>query len=193
MARKQLGLFGADPGWPAGFRYQAELVDLTEEESLLQRVKELPFKEFEFQGFVGKRRTVSYGWHYDFNERALKKAEDIPEFLLGLREKAAGFAGLGAERLQQVLVIEYGPGASIGWHKDKVVFGEVVGISLLSSCRFRFRRKAGTVWERVSLTAEPRSAYLLSGSARSEWEHSIPAVDTLRYSVTFRNLRDSTS
>ena len=90
MARKQLGLFGADPGWPAGFRYQAELVDLTEEESLLQRVKELPFKEFEFQGFVGKRRTVSYGWHYDFNDRALKKAEDIPDFLLGENAARSG-------------------------------------------------------------------------------------------------------
>jgi alkylated DNA repair dioxygenase AlkB len=191
MAKKQLALFGADPGWPEGFRYQADLVDAAEEDALLQRLRGLPFKEFEFQGFIGKRRTVSYGWHYDFNQRALGKAEDIPDFLLRLREKAAVFAGLTAERLQQVLVIEYGPGASIGWHRDKAVFGEVVGISLLSSCRFRLRRKSGTTWERVSLTAEPRSAYLLSGPARSEWEHSIPAVGALRYSVTFRNLRDS--
>jgi len=193
VAKKQLGLFGAEPGWPEGFRYQADLVHPTEEEALLQRVKELPFKEFEFQGFIGKRRTVSYGWHYDFNDRRLREAEDIPAFLLSLRAKAAGFAGLAPERLQQVLVIEYGPGASIGWHRDKAVFGEVVGISLLSSCRFRFRRQAGSGWERVSLIAEPRSAYLLSGAARTEWEHSIPAVDALRYSVTFRNLRDSTS
>jgi alkylated DNA repair dioxygenase AlkB len=96
-----------------------------------------------------------------------------------------------ASRFQQALVIEYGPGASIGWHRDKAVFGEVIGISLLSSCRFRFRRKSGSSWERVSLTAEPRSAYLLSGPSRTEWEHSIPAVDELRYSVTFRNLRST--
>ncbi|HSJ76270.1 MAG TPA: hypothetical protein VK899_08835, partial [Gemmatimonadales bacterium] len=68
--------------------------------------------------------------------------------------------------------------------------GEVIGISLLSSCRFRFRRKAGPGWERVSLIAEPRSAYLLSGASRTEWEHSIPAVDSLRYSITFRNFRE---
>jgi alkylated DNA repair dioxygenase AlkB len=71
------------------------------------------------------------------------------------------------------------------------VFGEVIGISLLSPCVFRLRRKSGGAWDRVSITAEPRSAYLLSGEARSEWEHSIPAVDALRYSVTYRNLRDS--
>ena len=190
MARKQLALFGKSETWPEGFRYQANVVPPDEEEALLEQVRGLPFKEFEFQGFVGKRRTVSYGWRYDFNERALQKADDIPAFLHSLRERAGAFAGLPASQFQQVLVIEYGPGASIGWHRDKAVFGEVIGISLLSSCRFRFRRKAGSGWERVSLVAEPRSAYLLSGPARSEWEHSIPAVDRLRYSITFRNFRE---
>jgi alkylated DNA repair dioxygenase AlkB len=191
MPRKQLTLFKADQAWPEGFRYRADLVPPEQEESLLQRVRELPFKEFEFQGFVGKRRTVSYGWHYDFNDRVLRQAEDLPPFLFSLRETAADFAGMAASRLQQVLVTEYTAGASIGWHRDKAVFGEVIGISLLSSCRFRFRRKAGSTWERVSLTAERRSAYLLSGPSRTEWEHSIPAVEALRYSITFRNLRES--
>jgi alkylated DNA repair dioxygenase AlkB len=190
VPRKQLTLFGGDPGWPDGFRYQPDVVPPDQENALLERLRGLPFKEFEFQGFVGKRRTVSYGWHYDFNDRVLRKADDIPPFLLSLRDRAAEFAGMDPKRLQQVLVIEYGPGASIGWHRDKPVFGEVIGISLLSSCRFRLRRKAGSGWERVSLTAEPRSAYLLSGPSRSEWEHSIPAVESLRYSVTFRNLRE---
>jgi len=190
MPRKQLTLLGGDQAWPEGFRYRPDLVSPEQEEALLQRVRELPFKEFEFQGFVGKRRTVSYGWHYDFNDRVLRKAEDLPPFLLSLREAAADFAGMAASRFQQVLVTEYTAGASIGWHRDKAVFGEVIGISLLSSCRFRFRRKAGTTWERVSLTAERRSTYLLDGPSRTEWEHSIPAVEALRYSVTFRNLRE---
>jgi alkylated DNA repair dioxygenase AlkB len=191
MAKKQLTLFGADPVWPEGFKYEAELVQPAQEQTLLEKIRELPFKEFEFQGFIGKRRVVSYGWKYDFNERVLREAQDIPEFLLELRSAAGNFAGMPPDRLQQVLVTEYGPGASIGWHRDKPMFGEVVGISLLSSCRFRFRRKSGPAWERVSLIAEPRSAYLLSGPSRTEWEHSIPEVDALRYSVTFRNFRDS--
>ena len=154
------------------------------------QIRELPFRDFEFHGYTGKRRVVSFGWKYDFSGRTLLKADDIPEFLLSLREAAAEFAGLRPDALQQALVTEYGPGAAIGWHRDKSVFGEVVGISLLASCVFRLRRAVNDKWERVNIVAEPRSAYLLSGASRTEWEHSIPPVDALRYSVTYRNLRE---
>jgi len=109
--------------------------------------------------------------------------------LIDRATEAARFAGLAPTALQHVLVMEYGAGAAIGWHRDKAVFGEIVGVSLRSACTFRLRRAVGSSWERVSLIAESRSAYLLSGAARSEWEHSIPAVDELRYSVTYRRLR----
>jgi alkylated DNA repair dioxygenase AlkB len=93
--------------------------------------------------------------------------------------------------LQQALVTEYAPGAGIGWHRDKAMFGDVIGLSLLSPCIFRLRRRAGPRrWERASVTAEPRSAYLLRGASRTEWEHSIPPVAELRYSITFRNFRE---
>jgi alkylated DNA repair dioxygenase AlkB len=191
MPENQLKLFSAGHRLPEGFRYQADVLSPDDELELLQRIRKLPFQEFQFQGYVGKRRVVSYGWQYDFNQRVLREADDIPPFLLTLRETAAAFAGMPPAKLQQVLVTEYDAGAGIGWHRDKAVFGEVVGISLLSSCRFRLRRKVGTTWERVSLTAEPRSAYLLSGPSRTEWEHSIPEVDRLRYSITFRNFREA--
>jgi alkylated DNA repair dioxygenase AlkB len=177
------------PALPEGFKYEADLVSAEEERALVAAFADLPFRDFEFQGYVGKRRVVSFGWQYDFNTRELRRTDDMPAFLLPLRDKAAAFAGLAGAALQHVLITEYGPGAAIGWHKDKAVFGEVVGISLLSPCNFRFRRKAGTKWERASLIAEPRSAYLLRGASRTDWEHSIPAVEQLRYSITFRNLR----
>jgi len=192
MSEKQLKLFGGEgTTLPEGFRYQPDVLSPNEEHELLERVRELPFKEFQFQGYVGKRRVVSFGWQYDFNERALRKADDMPPFLLSLRETAAAFAGMSPAQLQQVLVTEYDAGAGIGWHRDKAIFGEVIGISLVSACRFRLRRKVGSTWERAAIIAQPRSAYLLSGPARSEWEHSIPEVDTLRYSVTFRNFRSA--
>lgn len=183
-------LFGGTPALPEGFRYQDDVLPAAEERALIERFASLPFKEFEFHGFLGKRRTVSFGWRYDFNGGGLTKTDDLPDFLRGVRERAARFAGMRPEALQQVLLIEYGPGAAIGWHRDRPVFGNVVGLSLLSSCTFRLRRKLGTRWERASLIAQPRSAYLLSGPSRTEWEHSIPAVEALRYSVTFRNFRD---
>ena len=176
---------------PEGFRYRPELIGPADEAALIARVRGLPFREFEFHGYTGKRRTVSFGWHYDFSGRQLRKADDIPEFLLPLRVHAAAFAGLESSALRHVLVTEYGPGAGIGWHRDKSVFGETVGVSLLSPCALRLRRKVGERrWERTNVEAEQRSAYLLSGPARAEWEHSIPSVDALRYSITFRNLRE---
>ena len=192
MANPRLSSREAAPKLPEGFRYRPELIGPDDEAALLARVRGLPFREFEFHGYTGKRRTVSFGWHYDFTGRQLRKADEIPDFLLPLRRMAAAFADMEPEEFQHVLVIEYGAGAGIGWHRDKAVFGEVVGVSLLSPCVFRLRRKVGErKWERANLAVEPRSAYHLSGPARSVWEHSIPQAEELRYSVTFRTLREA--
>jgi alkylated DNA repair dioxygenase AlkB len=185
---KHSDLFENATKLPEGFRYTPDLLSPAEEDSLIGELRTLPFKEFEFHGFLGKRRVVSFGWRYDFTGAGLQETDDMPSFLLPIRERAAGFAGLSTDSLQQVLLTEYRPGAAIGWHKDRSVFGQVVGISLLSSCTFRLRRKASEGWERASLQLVPRSAYLLQGPVRSDWEHSIPAVEHLRYSITFRNI-----
>lgn len=174
---------------PEGFKYVEELVLPELEAELIREIGRLPLKVFEFQGYTGQRRVVSYGWHYDFGSLSLNRADSVPSFLESLRARAAAFAGLSADSLAHVLVTEYTPGAPIGWHRDKPAFEDVIGISLGSACRFRFRRKNGMSWERYSLTLEPRSVYLLRGPARTDWEHSIPAVEDLRYSITFRSLR----
>jgi alkylated DNA repair dioxygenase AlkB len=191
MDLSQPDLFQASPALPEGFRYRPDFLTAAEEHDLVERFADLPFKEFEFRGSRGNRRVLSFGWQYDFNRMELLRTEDMPAFLLSLRERAARFAGLEASEFQHVLLTEYAAGAGIGWHRDKLMFAEVVGISLGSPCVFRFRRKAGAKWERASVVTEPRSAYLLQGPSRTEWEHSIPAVDSLRYSITFRNFKPS--
>jgi len=191
MPPRQLSFLDTGASTPPGFRYQADLLSPDEERDLVQRFADLPFRAFEFHGYLGKRRVLSFGSKYDFNTGALRESEPMPAFLAPVRERATSFAGLPPSALQQVLLTEYAPGAGIGWHKDKTVFGDVVGISLLSACTFRFRRKARDSWERASFVAEPRSAYLLHGPARTEWEHSISAVDALRYSITFRTFKEA--
>jgi len=163
---------------------------LGDERRLLDRLVDLSYKKFQFHGFEGKRRVVSFGWRYDFSEHKAIPADPIPDFLLGLYYKIQAVSGFAVPDLAQVLVTEYAPGAPIGWHKDRPFFGDVMGLSLASACTFRLRKpRAEGKWERVSLRLEPRSAYLLKGVARREWEHSIPPVEFLRYSITFRNLQ----
>ena len=189
VTRAHPDLFDRGDKLPSGFRYALDLIEAKEEDVLLERIPSLPFREFEFQGFLGKRRVVSFGWRYDFNGGGFEKIDAIPAFLLPLRAKAAEFSDLSPDAIEHALITEYRPGATIGWHKDRPVFEDVIGISLAAPCNFRFRRKAGETWERRSLVLAPRSVYLLRGSSRTEWEHSIPGLDTLRYSVTFRTLK----
>ncbi len=177
------------PTPPAGFKYQAELVTRDEETALIDEIRLLPLKEFEFHGYLGKRRTASFGWRYDFAGASLNEADPLPEFVLPLRARAAEFAGLAPEKLVHALFTEYSPGTPIGWHRDKSVFGDVIGISLLSPCTFRFRRSTAAGWERYTYEPKPRSGYLLRGPARTDWEHSIPPVAELRYSIAFRTLK----
>jgi alkylated DNA repair dioxygenase AlkB len=180
--------FAAPKPLPEGFAYHRDVLSIEEEEALARELGALPFKPFDFQGFLANRQVVSFGYRYDYDRRAVVEAAPLPAFLIPLRWKVAELFDRPADAFRQILINEYRPGAGIGWHRDKAQFDEVVGVSLLHPCVLRFRRKAGATWGRVSLTVEPRSAYLLSGPARTMWEHSIPALDRLRYSITLRTL-----
>jgi alkylated DNA repair dioxygenase AlkB len=183
---EQGDLFAA-PSWPEGFAYRDEAITPDEERALAEQFARLPLAPFAFHGFLGRRRVVSYGWRYDYAGRALRPSDEIPGLLLPLRERAAEIAGVAAQSLQQVLVTEYAPGAAIGWHRDKPMFEEVVAFSFLAPCTLRLRRRRDDGWDRRSIELRPRSAYLLRGPSRRDWEHSIPPVGQLRFSLTFRN------
>jgi alkylated DNA repair dioxygenase AlkB len=172
-----------------GFRYAPDLFSPAAERGFVAQFETLPFKPFEFHGYQGNRRIVSYGYRYDYAGRTLRASEAMPEFLAPLREVASLFSGIAADKLEQALVTEYAPGAGIGWHRDKPMFEDVVALSFLSPCVLRLRRQEGTGWLRQSALIAPRSGYLLHGSVRSEWEHSIVPMDVPRYSVTFRSFR----
>jgi alkylated DNA repair dioxygenase AlkB len=186
----QLDLFGRSTPLPEGFRYSPDVLTREQEAHILEQVRSLDLRPFEFHAYTGLRRVASFGWRYDYANRRAVPADEPPAFLLALRDIAAVFADVDAVALRQVLVTEYAPGAGIGWHRDKADFGDVIGVSLLDRCVFRLRRDSGAGWERAKLVAEPRSMYLLSGPSRTVWQHSIPPVAALRYSITFRTLRD---
>ena len=181
-------LFG-DPVIP-GLDLCEEFISADEEAELIARIEALGLSPFRFQGWTGKRLTRSFGWRYDFDDASFTQTEDIPDWLDPLRSQAATFAGLQPSDFAHALVVRYDPGAGIGWHRDRPQFDKVVGVSLGAATVMRFRQRTPSGFRRTYARLEPRSAYLLSGEVRGDWEHSIAAHQALRFSITFRSLSE---
>ncbi len=185
----QLALFPDSRGGPTGLRYQPEFISEAAENEIVSIISQLPLQPFQFGAFEGKRRVASFGFRYDYEQRKLQEADPIPTWLTPIIASVEKFGELPAGSVRQILCTEYDVGVGIGWHRDKPHFDKVFGLSLGASCKFRFRRAVGDKWERFTLAAEPRSLYMMSSESRHVWEHSIPAVEQRRYSITFRTMR----
>jgi alkylated DNA repair dioxygenase AlkB len=176
---------------PPGFEYRANFITEEDERSLLERISDVAFADFEMRGVVARRRVAFFGQSYD-----RVPAGPIPEFLLPVRARLGDWAGVAPDAFAMCLINEYQPGSPIGWHRDAPQYDKVAGISLLSACRMKFRpyrspsapaaiRRSAT----HELVLERRSAYLMTAESRQAFEHHIPPVTQLRYSITFRTLR----
>jgi alkylated DNA repair dioxygenase AlkB len=173
-----------------GLRTAEQFVSVAEERVLVAAIDALDLMPFRFQGWLGKRLTRSFGWHYDFDHGRLGPADPIPSWLEPVRQRAEQFAGLGAGALVHALLTRYDAGAGIGWHRDRPQFEHVVGISLGHPATLRFRRRTDDRFARTSTPLKPRGIYHLSGEARHAWEHSIAEMAGPRWSITFRSLSD---
>jgi DNA oxidative demethylase len=175
---------------PQGLVYEPELLSVEQEAGLLERFESLRFDPIVLHGRAARRSGRHFGLDYDYEARTPQPGEPVPDWLLPVRERAATLAGHEPDELVEILVQRYPEGSTIGWHRDAPAFGTVVGVSLGGTSRLRFqrgKRENRRVWE---IQLEPRSGYVLSGEARRSWEHSIPPTKELRYSITFRTLRD---
>lgn len=185
---KQESLFDVS-NLPDGFFYQPDFLTEADEAKLLSHITVLNLETFDFHGYKAKRRIVEFGWDYDFGSRRATKGNPFPEFLVSVQNRAADLIGIPAENIVEAVVTEYPPGAPIGWHRDVPQFERIIGISILGSCRMRLRPYKGE-GKTVSIDLDPRSIYVMSGAARWNFQHSIPPVKSLRYSITFRTLRE---
>jgi alkylated DNA repair protein (DNA oxidative demethylase) len=178
----------SDP--PPGFLYMPDFVTVAEHDATVAFLETIDYDEVRMHGVAARRTVKHYGVDYAYDSREVRPTEPLPSELEWLRLRSAELGGVEAERFVEVLISRYPEGATIGWHRDAPMFGStVVGVSLGSACRLRFRRGSTGNWQTYEVTAEPRSAYVLSGAARWAWQHSIPATPALRYSITFRTLR----
>jgi alkylated DNA repair dioxygenase AlkB len=191
MTAVQADLFGHAPApttKPDGFDYRPDVLTADEQAELASELQSLSFKPYEHLGYLGFRRIAAFGRRYDVERGRLDVADPWPDFLEDLLARLAERVGLKRGDFVQALVNEYAPGAGIGWHRDRPVYGEILGVSLLAPCVMRLRQKDGTGWRRSAAPLEPGSVYRLFGEARREWEHSILPMTALRYSITFRTL-----
>jgi DNA oxidative demethylase len=175
---------------PEGLVYREDFISPAEERRLLEELEALDFRPVTMRGQTARRTVRHFGLDYDYDSGDLVPADPLPESMLWLRERCADLMEREPADLVQILVSRYPSGAGIGWHRDAPMFGSrIAGVSLLAPCRMRFQRTVGGVRSVAALELAPRSAYLLDGKARWSWQHSIPATNALRYSVTFRTLR----
>jgi len=175
---------------PPGFRYAPEFLTAADEGELLAYIERTDWSEVRMHGVMAKRRVAHFGLKYAYESRQTLEGPPIPEYLLGVRGRLAIWAETRAEDLVEAIVTEYAPGAGIGWHRDAPMFDIVVAVSLAGAVRMRFRRVQDPSGPKIDTVLEARSAYLLSGSVRWQWQHHIPPAKELRYSVTFQPCAD---
>ncbi len=190
---RQAALFETPKQLPHGLVYQPEFITRGEEKTLLAAIEPLPFREARFQEYLAKRRVVHFhpaggGEAYDGNDEDTFSSGPLPSFLVDLQEKVGKWLAIDPTTFIHALVSEYRPGTPIGWHRDKPVYGVVVGLSLAGRGRMRFRPLDPRAPRNamVLLELEPRSVYVMQGPIRWQWQHSMLPTNVLRYSITFR-------
>jgi alkylated DNA repair dioxygenase AlkB len=195
MTCGDLNLWADKAKAPDGFFYHENFITVAKEQELTNEIQRLTLTPFQYYQFTGKRRTTSFGWQYQFGTNRIAQAPDIPSFLLPIRDRVGALFNIDPSAFVQVSIIEYPVGAPIGWHRDVPYFGIVAGISLGAACRMRFRKYQNNRSKRfdrkdiLSIELAPRSVYLMSAASRDMWQHSIPPVTELRYSIMMRTVR----
>jgi alkylated DNA repair dioxygenase AlkB len=174
---------------PEGLTYVPGFLTEAGERDVLAVLATFKLHPYVLHDTPSRRLVRSFGLARVASAYDVAPAAPIPTGLEWLRERCAALMGRQPGELAALLVTRYPPGAGIGWHRDAPQFGEVGGVLLLTACRMRFPRGRPRAWQTAELALQPRSAYVLSGPARTQWQHHIPAGTEQRWSMTFRTLR----
>jgi alkylated DNA repair dioxygenase AlkB len=193
MSNPMADLFGdAAPPGIAGLRYETQFLSPAEEAQLIERLRAMVLQPALYKGYTARRKVLSFGGRFDYDDNVLRPAEPLPEALWPLRSKVARWLQVQDEALVHALVAEYGPGTPLGWHRDVPDFEAIAGVSLGAPAELRFRPyppRVETNRRALRVQVEPRSIYAMQGEARWAWQHCVMPTEALRWSVTFRTRR----
>ena len=185
-------LFDISPDLPEGFSYRQNFITAAEEVYLLKEIEQLDLQQMKFHEYEAKRKVMSFGKGWSFTEQRLKDGNPIPAAFDFLVDRIAAHLTISKETIAQFLVTEYPVDAVINWHRDAPPFETIVGVSLLSDCIFKLRPHDKAKQTRATTIALPvhrRSMYMMTGNAKTAWQHSTAPVKEVRYSLTFRTLK----
>jgi alkylated DNA repair dioxygenase AlkB len=178
-----------------GLNYVAEFIDEPTQRILIEAIDLEPWLE------DLKRRVQHYGYKYDYKARRIDRSMYLGELPLWARSISRRLVSEGymPELPDQLIVNEYEPGQGIAAHVDCIpCFGATVcSLTLGSRCTMQFAEGAGLGAE--SLLLESGSLLVLTGVARYQWKHGIPArksdkigeqllLRQRRVSLTFRTV-----
>ena len=131
------------------------------------------------------RKVAQFGFRYDYEKDIVDMTtptDPIPQPLRELLDIDPSFT--------QCIINQYEPDTLIPWHKDDLMFGPTISVFTFGEARNLWMRLASDHDVKCFFTPQHLSNYVLSGSARYEWEHMIPTGSGLRVSFTFRTHKD---
>ena len=174
---------------PQGLIYRPRFISSEEEWQLLAHCDTLPLKQSRLRGYVAKRRYLHFGWEYNHRSDKFIPGPPLPSFFDRYVRRIAKWLDIPRARIAEALLLEYPPGATIGWHVDRERFEHIVGISFGGWCTMRWRKNIKVERDRIlKIDLEPRSAYVMQKDIRWKWQHSVARTKAQRYSITFRTL-----
>lgn len=176
----QPDFFGLAEVLPPGLQFEPQFIDAAAERALLEVAAALPLQQARFKIYTARRRVHHFA------------PDALPPALQSLRDRLAAWAGIDGADFVHAMVSEYRAGTPLGWHRDAPQYELIVGVSFGGHARLRLRPWPAVDPKKddiVALDLVPRSAYLMRGPARWAWQHSVPPVPGLRYSVTMRTAR----
>lgn len=146
-----------------GLAYVPDFISAAEERALMKAIDDQPWLN------DLKRRVQHYGYKYDYRARAVTPDSylgPLPDWLEPVAKKLPF-------KPDQAIVNEYEPGQGISAHVDCVPCfeGTIASLSLGFGAVMQFTNRN----EKQELYLEPRSLIILSGPARYDWTHAIPA------------------
>ena len=174
-----------------GLQYVRRYIDRSTEDSLLASVDVEPWLWSVDHG------VQMYGYRYHHATASVFRIGELPSWSVDIARRLHR-DGFFPSIPDQMVVNDYKPGSGIFAHMDQAAFGDTIAsLSLGSTCVMQFSKAGAEPAEEILL--EPGSLLLLSGEARWDWLHGIPAraVDSWqaqdrprsrRVSLTFRRV-----